>query len=317
MSKSKDTNLVKKHDELSRKFLTDISTARDFLRLHLDKDIVAKCDLNTLTIESGSYIEDDLKKFASDIVYKVDLVDNTSCAYVYMLIEHQSRPEKLMPLRILRYQLSILQKHIDENKVEGDLPLVVPMVFYNGKASPYPYATDIKELFADREIIDKLPLGNFGLVDLTVMSNEEILEHGKLALLEMVMKHIHVRDFKNVVKYIYNAVYIAHENEINKSLFDSFLYYLINARNKDELKPLFEQITNNINEYKGDVMTYAEELRQEGRQEGLERGLQRGRLEEKQEMARELLKSGVDKSIVARASHLSEQELEQIQNSIH
>ncbi len=305
MSKSNDNNLVKKHDELSRKFLTDIGTARDFLRLHLDKDIVAKCDLDTLTIESGSYIEDDLKKFASDIVYKVDLVDNTSCAYVYMLIEHQSRPEKLMPLRILRYQLAILQKHIDENKVEGDLPLVVPMVFYNGKASPYPYATDIKELFADREIIDKLPLGNFGLVDLTIMSNEEILEHGKLALLEMVMKHIHVRDFRNVVRYLYNAVYIAHDNEINKSLFNSFLHYLINARNKDELKPLFEQITNNINEYKGDVMTYAEELRKEGRQE------------EKQEIARELLKSGVDKSIVARASHLTEQELEQIQNSLN
>ena len=59
-------------------------------------------------------------------------------------------------------------------------------------------------------------------------------------------------------------------------------------------------------------MTYAEELRQEG----LQRGLERGRLE-KQEMARELLKSGVDKSIVARASHLTEQELEQIQNSLH
>ena len=52
-------------------------------------------------------------------------------------------------------------------------------------------------------------------------------------------------------------------------------------------------------------MTYAEELRKEGRQE------------EKQQIARELLKSGVDKSIVARASHLTEQELEQIQNSLH
>ncbi len=81
MSKNKENNLVKKHDELSKKFLTDISTARDFLRLHLDKDIVAKCDLNTLAIESGSYIEDNLKQYASDIVYKVDLLDRKSCAY--------------------------------------------------------------------------------------------------------------------------------------------------------------------------------------------------------------------------------------------
>ena len=320
MSKSKDNNLVKKHDELSRKFLTDISTARDFLRLHLDKDIVAKCDLNTLTIESGSYIEDDLKKLASDIVYKVDLVDSTSCAYVYMLIEHQSRPEKLMPIRILRYQLSILQKHIDENKVEGDLPLVVPMVFYNGKASPYPYATDIKELFADREIIDKLPLGNFGLVDLTVMSNEEILEHGKLALLEMVMKHIHVRDFKQAVESIYKAVYISYVSEINKSLFDSVLSYLMKAREEQELQPLFAQIIESINDYKDDVMSYEETLIQRGlergRNEGMERGIQEGELKT-QKMVKELLKSGVDEAIVAKASHLTKQQLEEIKKSLH
>ena len=81
--------------------------------------------------------------------------------------------------------------------------------------------------------------------------------------------------------------------------------FCIRAKNKDELKPLFEQITNNINEYKGDVMTYAEELRQEGEYHMA------------QNMARELLKSGVDESIVAKASHLSKQELDEIKKSLH
>ena len=44
--------------------------------------------------------------------------------------------------------------------------------------------------------------------------------------------------------------------------------------------------------------------------------IQRGRLET-QEIAIDLLRSGVDKSIVASASHLTDQELEQIQNSLH
>ncbi len=161
--------LTKKHDELSKKFLTDLSTAREFLQLHLDKKIIAKCDFSTLHIESGSYVEDDLQAFYSDIVYKLDLIDKSSCVYIYMLIEHQSRAEKLMPLRILRYQLLILQKHIDETNIEGNLPLVVPLVFYNGRASPYPYATEMRELFADKDVIDTKPLGTFGLVDLTVM----------------------------------------------------------------------------------------------------------------------------------------------------
>ncbi len=43
--------LVKKHDELSKKVLTDLNMAGDFLRIHLDGKIIAKCDLCTLCIE--------------------------------------------------------------------------------------------------------------------------------------------------------------------------------------------------------------------------------------------------------------------------
>jgi hypothetical protein len=45
-----------------------------------------------------------------------------------------------MSLRILRYQIAIIQKHLDEVVANKDdaknsiipLPLVVPLVFYNG-----------------------------------------------------------------------------------------------------------------------------------------------------------------------------------------
>ncbi len=35
-----------------------------------------KCDFSTLRIDSGSYIEDDLKAHVSDIVYAIDLKAN-------------------------------------------------------------------------------------------------------------------------------------------------------------------------------------------------------------------------------------------------
>ncbi len=101
------TELVNKHDELCKKFLTDISVAKDFLQLHLREDIKTKCDFQTLTIEDGSYIDNDLRKRMSDIVYKMDLLDKTNCAYIYLMVEHQSSDDRLMPIRILRYQLEI------------------------------------------------------------------------------------------------------------------------------------------------------------------------------------------------------------------
>jgi len=63
--------LNKKHDPLARKFLTDLSIAKEFLSTHLPTDLLEACDLDTLQIESGSYIEDDLQTHCSDIVYKL------------------------------------------------------------------------------------------------------------------------------------------------------------------------------------------------------------------------------------------------------
>ena len=77
--------------------------AQEFLETYLPAEVKDKCNLDKLAIVSGSYVEDDLKAHASDIVYKLNLKDNTGCAYVYALIEHQSTPDRLMPFRILRY----------------------------------------------------------------------------------------------------------------------------------------------------------------------------------------------------------------------
>lgn len=65
--------LTKKHDPLTRKFLSDISVAKEFLSIHLAPKLLAKFNSETLQIESGSYIEPDLAVHYSDVVYRVDL----------------------------------------------------------------------------------------------------------------------------------------------------------------------------------------------------------------------------------------------------
>ena len=79
--------LTKKHDPLARKFLSDISVAKEFLSIHLAPELFSKCDLETLQIESGSYIEPDLAVHYSDVVYRVELVENKGTAFIFNLIE--------------------------------------------------------------------------------------------------------------------------------------------------------------------------------------------------------------------------------------
>ncbi len=108
--------LTKKHDEFVKKCLTDISMAQEFPQNYLPAEIKEKCNFDKLSIAGGSYIGDDLKAHASDIVYKVDLKNNEGCAYIYGLIEHQSSPHEFMQYRILRYQMAIIQKHMEKHK---------------------------------------------------------------------------------------------------------------------------------------------------------------------------------------------------------
>ncbi|PHZ21454.1 Rpn family recombination-promoting nuclease/putative transposase, partial [Yersinia massiliensis] len=53
------------HDALFKQFLTHPETARDFLDVHLPPALRQACDLNTLRLESGSFIEEDLRAYYS------------------------------------------------------------------------------------------------------------------------------------------------------------------------------------------------------------------------------------------------------------
>ncbi len=59
------------HDALFRQFLTEPDVARDFMAIHLPQALRALCDLTTLKLESGSFVEDDLRQYYSDVLYSV------------------------------------------------------------------------------------------------------------------------------------------------------------------------------------------------------------------------------------------------------
>jgi hypothetical protein len=59
------------HDAIFKQLLAHIDTARDFIDIHLPADLRSLCDLNTLQLESGSFIEEDLRAYYSDVLYSL------------------------------------------------------------------------------------------------------------------------------------------------------------------------------------------------------------------------------------------------------
>ncbi|MEZ2578463.1 Rpn family recombination-promoting nuclease/putative transposase, partial [Buttiauxella ferragutiae] len=125
------------HDATFRQFLTQPEIARDFMELHLPTELRAVCDLSSLKLESGSFVEDDLRQYFSDVLYSLKTTDGGD-GYVHVLIEHQSTPDIHMGFRLIRYAVAAMQRHLEAGHKK--LPLVIPVLFYVGKRSPYPYS---------------------------------------------------------------------------------------------------------------------------------------------------------------------------------
>uniref|UniRef100_UPI00262BC406 Rpn family recombination-promoting nuclease/putative transposase n=1 Tax=uncultured Vibrio sp. TaxID=114054 RepID=UPI00262BC406 len=178
------------HDALFKQFMTHPETAQDLLDIHLPAKLRDICDLTTLKLESGSFIEESLRPYYSDVLYSLSTSQGEG--YVYALIEHQSRPDKHMAFRLMRYAIAAMQQHLEAG--HEHLPLVIPLQFYHGKVSPYPYEMNWLKGFANPDQAKGLYTQDFPLVDVTVISDNDIMQHRRIALLELVQKHARHRD---------------------------------------------------------------------------------------------------------------------------
>lgn len=75
------------HDAVFKQFLTQADTARDFLAIHLPPALRQRCDLDTLQLESASFIEESLRAWYSDVLWSLKTASGEG--YIYVVIEHQ------------------------------------------------------------------------------------------------------------------------------------------------------------------------------------------------------------------------------------
>jgi len=102
-------------------------------------------DYSTLEKMPGSYVTDDLRQRADDVVWRVKA--DGEWVYLYLLIEFQSSVDAWMAVRIMTYVGLLYQDLIRRGEaLEGKrLPPVLPIVLYNGDAK-WTAATDIATL---------------------------------------------------------------------------------------------------------------------------------------------------------------------------
>ena len=178
------------HDALFKKTFSEVEHAAAEFRAVLPAQLVARTDFSTLTLCPGTYIDEALSGSQSDLLFSVQV--STKAALLYVLFEHQSSPDKLMPLRLLRYVVRILERHVDEAKSASEalpLPVVVPVVLHHGEAG-WSVAARLEDLFDSQLVTEAglselIPRLSFVLDDLSRVTDEE-LEQRALGLLPLL-----------------------------------------------------------------------------------------------------------------------------------
>jgi len=300
------------HDATFRQFLTQPEIARDFMEIHLPPALRAICDLSTLKLESGSFVEDDLRQYFSDVLYSLKTTGGNH-GYVHVLIEHQSTSDKHMAFRLLRYAVAAMQRHLEAGHKK--LPLVIPILFYTGKRSPYPYSTRWLDEFNDPALASQLYNSDFPLVDVTVIPDDEIAKHRSMAALTLLQKHIHQRDLAELVDRL-AAILLA--GYLSSAQVVSLVHYIVQAGETSDAEAFVRELAQRVPQNGDALMTIAQQLEQKGLEKGIEKGIQlgieQGRNAAKLDVARTMLQNGIDDNTVMKMTGLSEDDLAQIRH---
>mgnify|MGYP004460009353 FL=1 len=192
------------------------------------------------------------------------------------------------------------------------------MLFYHGSASPYPYSLCWLDEFDDPESARQLYSTAFPLIDITVVPDDEIMQHRRIALLELIQKHIRKRDLMGLVEKLAILLVKGHANDNQlKALFN----YLMQAGNTTHFGEFLHEVAERLPQHKDKLMTIAERLRQEGHlnglqeghrkglQEGLQTGLQQGKREEALRIASTMQADGIDPLTIFRITGLTAEDL--------
>lgn len=308
------TKIHNPHDRYFRALMAKPEVAQEFFEKHLPDKIKNIVDLKSLQLQHNSYVDNDLHEQVVDLLYSADF--SGLSGYIYVLVEHQSEPEKLMPFRMLKYMVAIMEDYL--GKTSGNtLPIIYPIIMYSG-SKPYNYSTDLFDLFEDKKLAMEILWQPYQLVDISKILNSEFDEFVWYGTLAKSMKYIH--KYKKDITFLVERLM----PELQKIESLGKIGYIITTvkylcevgeiPNRDKFKGIIQR---GLTKTGDEIMSFAEQMRSEGRSEGynqgimvgmeqgIERGIERGTNQAMVNVAIKMLQQNLDPKVVMSTTGLS------------
>lgn len=293
------------HDKLFKAAFANRQVALDYIRNFLPPPLVARLNLDTLTLDPTSYVSPKLKTYYSDMVYR--------CAYgekeevlITLLFEHKVKPPARPHLQLLRYLVEVWEQ---TPKKQKKLLPVIPIVVYHGKT-----AWKQKPLSSYFSGIDELtsayvPDFEYLLTDLRQWSDDTLLtlQAGLLRNVFMLFKHHGDTGYirQNLPNLFWQTTHLI-EDQRARNLIYAMLVYIAETTEIEERDfiQLIEKTSQEINQtgmtlYENILKKGEEKGIEKGMELGIEQGIEQGMEKNQQQVIRNAVKKGLDNQTIA------------------
>jgi predicted transposase/invertase (TIGR01784 family) len=285
------------HDKLFRTVFADTEEAASFLRQHLPADLAERVAWPTLTLVETSFVDEALRESESDLLYTVQMKESGEKAFLYLLFEHQSKPDPWMRFRLLKYMCRIWDESFKQHPEQSELPPILPVVFYQG-ASEWHHSTEFADLFpAGERAHDFLPRFAHHLIDQSQLAPEAVQGELKVRVAQLLMMAAYRAQVQEVLRLA--APLMAQLTRTGGLDYVAvFVIYLAATQERKIVNEFAAEVQRYASGTGGDMLTYAEELRQEGKIEGRKEGEIKGKVE----TIESLLAVGAEWSLITKAT---------------
>ena len=245
-SETYDKTINHPHDKAVRLMLSNSQEAANLINLALKKKDFIKA--KEIEQYKSSFVTKLYKNKESDIVYK-DLKNKG----IYYLIEHQSKQDKMMPVRIAEYSIEIMREALDLAKKEKnhEVPRVISIVLYTGKGK-WKVSKSLEDIQAKIPEITLTSIGNYNLVDINTYSDEELLD-AEGALPKMLLMEKNNTNIEKSIKEIEKCKF----TEDEKERISIYITNIIREIDKKLAEELLEKINKDEEE---DSMSFGQAL---------------------------------------------------------
>jgi predicted transposase YdaD len=265
------------HDALFKTVFENPSNVAAELRAILPRAILERIDLATLTLCPGNFVDKDLRRRYSDLLFTVQTTA-AEHSFLYLLFEHLSTSSALLPFDLLHCETLVWSRWLREHPKARKLPMIMSVVVSHAK-KVRPATAD----FAD--IIDLEPntlelvrkyLPRFDMV-IDNLSHEEDsalrrrLMPAALTLALLCLKHsrsmteaaVRLAGWGDLLERIVHA-------DHGTDMFEEIMRYIsLTSRRLDRQAVEQVLVTHLGEEARNTMKTWGQKLIDQGREEGL------------------------------------------------